>query len=343
VLLNDIRDEAVAEQRAEAVLRLLRAPLRFRGEAHPVSASVGLVRAAPGATVDQLLREADIAMYAAKSAGRNRVAAYDEQLHGQVTERSSMEAELRAALAAGQVDVVFQPIVRGADLEPAGFEALARWVRPRLGEVAPSRFVGIALASPLAVQLDRYVLRRALTAVARFRVARPDLFVSVNFSSRSIDTSDVEEDILGALAENALPGAALVVELRETELHRNEARWFPWMARVADRGVRFALDDFGLGQGSLARLESLPVAVLKLDRQLVRALIADRHAIAPGLVQLALALGRTVVAEGVETEEQRARLVAAGCTLLQGHLFGHPERQAAVLRRLGLPTTVIDA
>lgn len=343
IVFTDILDTGAAHRRGQGVLELLRTPLRYQSHEHPVSASIGLALASRGHSAEQLLREADIAMYSAKAGGRDRLAVFDEHLQGQLTARSSLETLLRRALANSEVEVNFQPIVRTDDLGVVGVEALARWHHDGVGEVEPSRFLPVALDSSLAVHLDRYVLFRAVSAARRVRDIHPDAFVAVNFSARTLDEPDAVMFIQQALQSAALPGSALVVELREATLGRNEARWLPQMQELAAMGVRFALDDFGLGQTPIARLVGLPVQVLKIEGDLVRGLGQGGGSVVLGLIGLAAALGRTVVAKGVEEEAQRERLRSVGCPLMQGYLAGRPQPLELLMALIGHAAPLADA
>ncbi len=343
IVFTDILDTGAAHRRGQSVLELLRTPLRYHSHEHPVSASIGLALASRGHTAEQLLREADIAMYSAKAGGRDRLAVFDEHLQGQLTARSSLETLLRRALANSEVEVNFQPIVRTDDLAVVGVEALARWHHDGVGEVEPSRFLPVALDSSLAVHLDRYVLFRAVSAARRVRDIHSDAFVAVNFSARTLDEPDSVLFIQQALQSASLPGSALVVELREATLGRNEARWLPQMQELTAMGVRFALDDFGLGQTPIARLVGLPVQVLKIEGDLVRGLGHGGGSVALGLIGLAAALGRTVVAKGVEEEVQRERLRAVGCPLMQGYLVGRPQPLDLLMALIGHAAPLADS
>jgi diguanylate cyclase (GGDEF)-like protein len=336
ILLQDIPDATVAAARGEAVLDLVRRPMVYKGTAYNVSASVGLVVATAGHDPASLVREADMAMYEAKAGGRNRLATYDAVLHGRLAERLAIEQALRNALEAGEIEIVLQPILTAATGVLVGFEALARWEHPSLGVVPPSRFITIAEETQLVVAVDRYVLDRALAAIAQLRHSGRPLSVSVNHSARAMDAADVVDFVTACLARHNVPASALILEITETQLTRNEERWLPRIQALVERGVRFALDDFGLGYSSLARLHHIPVAVLKLDREFVHAMGAGQDAVARAILGMAQELNRLVIAEGVETDEERSRLVELGCPLVQGYLIGHPDTLAAHLERLGL-------
>lgn len=342
VIFADGLDQTAALRRGQAVLELLRLPLVHKGREHPVSASIGLAMAGPEHDAERVIREADVAMYSAKAGGRARLAVFDAQLQVQLSARTSMESLLRRALLSGALDVSYQPIVTSLDLRLVGAEALARWRTEDGRDVEPARFLAVAFDFALAAQLDHYVLHRALAAARQLRTAHPDAFVSVNFSSRTLDEPDLVVAIRQALAAEELPGEALLIELREGTLSRQESRWLPHMRELATMGVRFALDDFGLGETPVTRLVDLPVQVLKIESELVRELGNGGGGVALGLIGLARALGRIVIAKGVERDSERQRLLEAGCPLIQGYLPGHPEPLDVLLRRPG-PAPLADA
>ena len=345
IVLLDIADPKVALARADAVLELVRAPIPYRGGVYHVTASIGVALASSQHVPAQLVREADMAMYEAKAGGRDRASTYDSVLQGRLAERVAIENALRQALADGEVEICLQPIVAARDGILIGYEALARWTHPTLGVVSPSHFVAIAEESQLIVSVDRYVLERALSAIGRLRKGGRPLTICVNHASRTVDAPDFVEWVHEALIHFEIPPAALVIELSETQLSRNEERWLPRIRALSDKGVRFAIEDFGMGVSSLARLHHLPVALVKLDREFVRALGSSDEPITRAVMGMAHELGRTVIAEGVETQAERDRLVELGCTLVQGFLVGRPEAEAVHLTRLGLgpSTTIPDA
>ncbi len=345
IVLLDVSDPQVALARAQAALDLVRAPILYRGGVYHLTASIGVALASRQHTPAQLVREADMAMYEAKAGGRDRVATYDSVLQGRMAERVAIEHALRKALADGDIQISLQPIVAARDGTLIGYEALARWAHPTLGVVSPSHFVAIAEESQLIISLDRYVLERALAAIGRLRQGGRPLSICVNHASRTVDAPDFVEWVHEALVHFGIPAAALVIEISETQLSRNEERWLPLIRALNASGVGFAIEDFGMGVSSLARLHHLPVALVKLDRELVRALGSAEEPVVRAVMGMAHELGRTVIAEGVETQAERDRLVELGCALIQGFLVGRPEPEAVHAARLGLRpgTTILDA
>lgn len=321
ILLVDVGSAPAAIERARDILAAIRQPIVHADQEYVVTGSVGITLARRGAVPAELLREADVAMYAAKGAGRDQWALYDGAMHGQVLARLSIERALRRALADGVVAAWYQPIVSLKTRELLGFEALARWTDPEMGELPPSRFIPIAEETQLIAELDGYILDQALTALAGWSTTRAGLFVTVNHSARRFDAGDTVEAVGAALAAHGLASGALVLEVTETQFGRSEGRWATTLAKLSALGVRIALDDFGTGYSSLSRLGSCSVSILKLDRTFVQDLANGNGAVARAIVELAAELGMSVVAEGVETDEVAALLVQIGCTRGQGWLY----------------------
>ena len=324
VILHDVPDAAAASALAERLLAAIRPPIAFSGREYEVTASIGVALPADGVDRENLLKQADTAMYAAKSDGGNRIAMYDEREHGREVGRGALEQDLRRALLAGEITVVYQPIIELGTGRIVAAEALARWNHADRGAVAPEYFVTVAEESDLVIQLDRYVLATALNALSRLRVNEPGLRVAVNHSARQMSSTDVVNSVVSALAAAQLPGSALTLELTETLLAKSELRWTEPMQQLVAHGVRFALDDFGMGFSSLSRLQHLPVAELKLDRVFVAGLATGEEPISRAIVGLANELRRVVIAEGVEHEWQVTRLRQMGCAFAQGYLFARP-------------------
>ncbi len=332
------RDAAVVVERVLATL------------AHPVAlgegaaarvvragASVGVAYARGGETAEGLLRDADVAMYRAKGAGKGRHAVFEPAMHAALVARLELEADLRRALeapAAGGLWVAYQPIVDLRTGRVQGFEALARWDRAAEGAapgpVSPAQFVPVAEESGLVAPLGRWVLREACAQVARWRRAFPGaggLRLSVNVSGRQLgDLDALAADVRGALAGAGLEPSALVLEMTESVLMQRTDDTLRRLAALKALGVQLAVDDFGTGYSSLAYLQRFPVDVLKIDKAFVDGVATEAgdRAIARTVVALGQALGLRVVAEGVERDDQRRALAAMGCGSAQGYLFGRP-------------------
>ncbi|MGY1772663.1 EAL domain-containing protein [Blastococcus sp. SYSU D00813] len=318
-------DEAAAT--AERVLAALAAPVVLDGQSVTVSGSVGIAVGGPGATGDSLLGDADIAMYAAKLAGRGRSVVFDPAMRESAVAARELEQELHGALAAGEFRMVYQPVLDLADGSVSGFEALLRWDSPTLGPVPPSRFVPVAEASGLIEEIGAWALREACTAAAAWRAEHDrDLTMAVNVSAVQLTSPHLVGHIAEALAVSGLSPSALVLEVTETALVSDPQRASECLAALRGLGVRLALDDFGTGYSSLAHLRQFTVDVLKIDQSFVATIGED--GVLPPIVRAMIELGRTlgleIVAEGVETEVQHRLLVDGRCDLAQGYLFARP-------------------
>ncbi|MGY1640069.1 putative bifunctional diguanylate cyclase/phosphodiesterase [Geodermatophilus sp. SYSU D00703] len=326
---------------AERVLAALARPMELSGQQVTISGSVGIAVAGADATGESLVRDADIAMYAAKVSGRGRSVVFDPDMRAAAVERRRLEQELSGALAAEQFRLVYQPVVDLADQRVLGFEALLRWQSPTLGAVPPVRFVPVAEDLGLIGDIGAWVLREACRTAAAWRREHPaaaDATMSVNVSAVQLASPDLTDQVRGALDASGLPPSALVLEVTETALVGNPERAAATLSALRALGVRVALDDFGTGYSSLGYLQQFAVDVLKIDRSFVATITEDDEMppIVRGLVDLGRALDLEVVAEGVESEAQRARLLDGRCARGQGYLFARPlEATDAELLLLG--------
>jgi diguanylate cyclase (GGDEF)-like protein len=333
--------------RARGLAGILAIPGDVAGVQLSVEASVGVVVAAAG-TVDltELLRRADIAMYQAKRGGSS-VAWYDPSRDRASTDRLSLLAEVREALAADdQLTLVMQPEVRlGDDGGVIGVEALVRWNHPRRGTVMPVDFVTVIEHSELLGDFTRYVLDRALAAAARWAAEGIDVPVSVNLSPRSLLDPALPGDVAALLAKHGTRADRLVLEITETVVMSELAVIDNVLSALREMGVQLAVDDFGTGYSSLTFLTRVTVNEVKIDRTFVRRMVESPEvgAIVRTTIDLAHRLGLRVIAEGVETAEQRAELTALGCTGAQGFFFYPPlppERVVEVLHELTTATVI---
>ncbi|MCZ2838384.1 putative bifunctional diguanylate cyclase/phosphodiesterase [Modestobacter sp. VKM Ac-2985] len=330
VLIDDTRDGLpVAASLAERLLQVLGEPVLLHGHRVTVAASIGIVVAEPDATPLSLFRDADIAMYQAKAAGRAQWVVFDPSMRAAALERIELERELGGALAAGQLRLVYQPVVDLQTEQVVGFEALLRWQHPSLGAIGPDRFVPIAEDSGHILPIGRWVLAEATATAARWQRAHPrltPLSMAVNVSARQLAGGTLVEHVAEALTSSGITPSSLVLEVTETALVTDPDAVAARLCELRALGTRLALDDFGTGYSSLSYLRQFDVDVLKIDRSFVSLLdgSADDAAIVHGLVQLGHTLRLEVVAEGVETEAQRDRLRAERCDLAQGWLFAKP-------------------
>jgi PAS domain S-box-containing protein len=307
-----------------------------RGEV-TVGASIGVATTLDQADAQELLRQADLAVYVAKDAGKGRSLRYEASLHSAVVDRLRLRADLEQAVADGAFVLDYQPIVALATGHTAGFEALVRWQHPVRGLLSPLEFIELAEESGLIVPLGEWVLRHAVRAAARWHELRPgdSPHVNVNVSARQFRSPGFVELVRAELAESRLPPASLTLEITESMLVRESGAGEALNTLRAD-GVKVAIDDFGTGFSSLSYLRSLPVDVLKLDKSFVDTITSSReqHAIITAITQLARALGLEVVAEGIETVEELDVLVAMGCGFGQGYLLSRPMSYGDAVRWL---------
>jgi diguanylate cyclase (GGDEF)-like protein/PAS domain S-box-containing protein len=330
VLLEGHKDPTTVEKVAQRLLESLRRPLSLAGEEVFLTASVGVAVAATGdARAEDLLRDADFAMYGAKQGGKDRLQVFEAGLHAVVRERLGLEADLRRALDRGEMRLVYQPIVELATQRVVGAEALLRWQHAERGAIAPIDFIGIAEASDLIVSIGSWVLSEACRSAQAWPGKGPH-YVAVNVSARQVQEPTFVAQVLGALQAAALPPERLVLELTESLFMVEMHRLVPRLRQLADAGVRIAIDDFGTGYSSLSRLRDLPVHIVKIDRVFAEGLRPGTEAVALSrvIVDLGRALGFDVVAEGIETADQAAALDQCGCGLAQGFYFARPMEPA---------------
>jgi predicted signal transduction protein with EAL and GGDEF domain len=340
ILLRDVVDEEHALQICERLAAALKPPVVLDGEQRFLTASLGLTVTGPReSSPDELLRDADAAMYRAKAQGKARCALFDDALRSEVVERLDLETGLRHALDRDELRLVYQPEVDLTTGRIVAVEALLRWAHPVHGIVSPAKFIPIAEQSGLIVPIGAWVAREACAAAARWRQtpAGEDLTVAVNLSPRQLGSVDLLDDIALALDEAGLDASALCLEITETALMADVRSATEMLQSLKSLGVRLAIDDFGIGYSSLMHLKKLlPVDLLKIDKSFVDGLMdhgADR-AIVAAVINLAAALGVDAIAEGVETREQAAALRSMSCGLAQGYHFARPvapEEIAALL------------
>lgn len=319
-----IRGEA--EAAAGRLIADLERPFAIDGHEVKVGASVGIALfPAHAATTEELLKAADLALYRAKAVGRRTFCLFSAELREALARRRSLERDLAEALAAGALDVHYQPIVRARDRGIVAVEALARWHHPAYGDVGPDIFVPIAEETGLIRELDRCVLERACKEAVGWRGALAEAMVAINLSPARLGV-ELLAAVDAVLASTGLSANRLMLEITETALMRDHAATRETLAGLRTRGVRLAIDDFGSGYSSLSYLRMFEIDVVKLDRGFLRALDDEpRHRkLLRVVVMLGHSLGLRVVAEGVETEAQLATLRAIGCDLVQGFLLGRP-------------------
>jgi diguanylate cyclase (GGDEF)-like protein len=338
VLEMEAENAENARERSERLIAAIRRPVTWEEQTLHVTASIGAVLTEPGAREDpdRLLRDADIAMRAAKAAGRDRAEIFVKGMRRSVAERLTLEEELRRAIETDSAtfEVCFQPVLTASDLSPTSVEALTRWRHPERGLLAPDSFLASLEQAGLGAAFDRLVLRRALQSIRRLRESHPELAVCVNIAADRILEPGFISWIEEALAVAGLEPAALRLEITESAMARNEAAMIEPIRTLTERGVRFMLDDFGVGYSSLHRLHLLPIDFVKLDRTFSRRIEQGEHRILGAIVRLSHDLGKLVVAEGVETAKQEEILRGIGVDYLQGHLYARALSEEKLLEFL---------
>jgi EAL domain-containing protein (putative c-di-GMP-specific phosphodiesterase class I) len=301
-------------------------PVVLAGRPLAPSASAGVVVAKPGHTAVEMLRDADIAMYRAKHAGGGGYAVFTDDMRQRAFDRLDLESQIRHGLTAGEFRVFYQPTVdlsRGDAF--VGFEALVRWQHPQRGLLLPASFVNLAEETGLIIELGEWVLRTVATTVQRWgeEVGRLHGRMSVNLAARQLGAPGLVPAVRRAMRDMA--GWSLCLELTESTLMGDTSAKRALINELAGLGASLAIDDFGTGFSSLSYLTRLPVSTLKIDKSFVQDLGKPAGlAVASAVINLATGLGLDVVAEGIETESQRAALVALGCRYGQGFLVARP-------------------
>jgi diguanylate cyclase (GGDEF)-like protein len=326
------------------VLRVCSRSRRVLGHEVQVSASIGVAYQGENHTQMELMRHADLALYAAKKEGRNRFRVYDTAIDKAAKHRLSIESGLERAMNTNQLKMAYQPIVKAETGQILGFEALIRWTSPELGPVSPADFVPVAEETGLILDLGDWITRQALKDCRRW----DGPYVSVNLSARQFLRHNVADRILQYAEDADLPPQRIQIELTETAIIDDVERADQNLNILRAAGVRVALDDFGTGYSSLVYLNRFAIDCIKIDKSFVDNVTTDRQSavIVASVAKLAASLGMTVVAEGVETEEQRQILIAAGCGALQGYRFGKPmgaREVTALLAGLAAPARAPEA
>jgi predicted signal transduction protein with EAL and GGDEF domain len=333
---REVSERLLVGLSAEAVVTIA-------GRERHVTASIGI---APfgGQTrggADDLLVEADLAMYRGKQKGGDGVEVFDAKMRDELAARMQVELELREALDDDLLEAYYQPIVSLVDGSPVGAEALARWHHPSRGMVPPDEFIPIAEEHGLIGRIGEAILRQACDQAIAWRHAGSQAYVSVNVSPLELLQEDVVFRVQWALEKTMLPPPLLQLEVTETSLINDAAKISPALEGLRELGVRIAIDDFGGGTSSLAFLSALPIDVIKIDRLFIEGLVDRSHdrAIVAAVISLAQELDLSVIAEGVETERQHAELRELGCRYGQGFLYARPQ-PASELRLDGYTTSI---
>ncbi|RJK93155.1 EAL domain-containing protein [Vallicoccus soli] len=336
LLLEDVEGPEHVDGVAARLVAALSAPFELAAGTVSVSGSVGIASDRDAGDVGELLRQADLALYAAKEEGKRRWRRFEPLLQTSMTERLETRADLEAGLATGQFHLVHQPVVETGTGRVVALEALLRWQHPERGLVGPDEFLPVAEATGLIVPLGRWALQQALRELASWDGAAPRLHVNV--SAVQMRLPGVVDEVRDALAAAGVAPGRLVVELTESLLLEDDRVVRDALAGLKGMGVHLAIDDFGTGYSSLGYLRSFPVDILKIDKSFVRGLDEPgQEALVDAIVRIARTLDLELVAEGVEREDQRTALDRLGCTHAQGWLFSSPVPAAAVPALLARP------
>jgi diguanylate cyclase (GGDEF)-like protein len=326
VVLDHLGDPSAIGEMAQKAIQVLSEPFDVDGQDMYLGATVGIAIYPTDATsADELLKSADTAMYRAKSDGRGSYAFFEDRMNTEASERTRIDRELRLALQRDELVLHFQPLLDLRTGRLHGAEALVRWMHPQRGLLGPGSFIAVAEESGLIEGIGSWVLERSCEQLGRWRAEQLDVaHISVNVSSRQLQRPDFFSRVLLALERNNLPANVLVLEVTES-LFTDEAA-VAVLRKLQELGVRIAVDDFGTGYSSFAYLRTLPISILKIDRTFIVDVETNDAAatVAAAIINMAQALGKEVVAEGVETEGQVAFLDRAGCELVQGYVVSRP-------------------
>jgi diguanylate cyclase (GGDEF)-like protein len=321
-------DSQGAVRVSETILERLQEPFVLEGREMIVGASIGIAFS-DGSGGQDLLRQADAAMYAAKQAGKGRYEVFQARHQTEIIERLELTADLRRAIDHGELTLRYQPIVELATGRLRAVEALVRWEHPRRGELSPLRFIPLAEQTGLILALDRHVMREALRQAVAWHLAFPGtrrIGVSINVSARQLQAERFSDHVAEAVAEAGVDPSTVTLEITETMLLEDTEATLAKLEALRHIGVDLAIDDFGTGYSSLSYLRRLPANAVKIDRAFVAGVASgsEEWTLARGIVRLIHSLGLSTVGEGIERAEQLAHLRALGCQFGQGYYFARP-------------------
>lgn len=319
--------EATAIEIAQRLVTSIADPMQLGGRTARVGASIGITAATPGVDIEDLVHQADVAMYAAKANGKGQVLVFNSGLLQTDATRVSFEWQLAAASASGELVVHYQPIVSMTDLRCTGVEALVRWQHPERGLLLPEEFIPAAERTGAIVDIGALVLHRACADAALWQSAHrgAPLTMHVNVSAKELETDDFVDSVIACLRDAGIPAQQLVLELTETAVLDSVAA-IGRLQELSGHGIAIAIDGFGTGYSALTTLRSLPVSVIKLDTSFTAGALTNRvdRSVIAATVQLGTELGIHTIAEGVEHVDQQQLLKELGVDAAQGYLYADP-------------------
>ena len=330
ILVDDIQDASEALIVADRILQRFFTPIEINGESVFPSASIGIViSTCEYKNCGDILRDADIAMYRAKSEGKGRYVLFDQEMYEQTLRLTQLESELRHALEHQEFELYYQPIVLLENYQLSGFEALIRWKNPKRGFISPIEFIPLAEDTGLIVAIGDWVLKEACQQLKSWQNQfgeATNLKMSINLSSHQIQKADLIDKLDLVLAETGVNGNAIRLEITESTLMDQGELTIAKLSQLRARNIQLSIDDFGQGYSSLSYLHRFPINILKIDRAFVEQMTeGNEHIeIVRTITMLAHTLNMSVVAEGVETQHQVDILKSLGCEFGQGYLFSHP-------------------
>jgi len=338
IILGDLHSAEEAETIAERITNALKKPLAHDGHEFVITPSIGIaVYPEDGADIDTLVKNADVAMYQAKAAGRNSHCMFSGTMSVRSLERMELEDALRRSLNNGDLELHYQPKMRLASGEVTGMEALLRWDHPERGPISPAKFIPMAEEANLIIELGQWVLQAACRQIKAWQGGPlAGIPVAINLSGQQFYHSDVHRNVVQALEEASITPNLLELELTESMLMRDADETIASLRRLKEAGLSLAVDDFGTGYSSLAYLKKFPIDALKIDRSFVSELkaVGEDISICSAIIALAHSLDLKVIAEGVETEEQLELLKRYACDEVQGYYFAKPQSAEEVARFL---------
>jgi EAL domain-containing protein (putative c-di-GMP-specific phosphodiesterase class I) len=329
IILTDVHEPASVERVAGDILQAVSKSFTVMGQEVFVSNSIGItLYPDDGSDIENLMRNADLAMYQAKESGRGTFRFFTNEFNDQAIERLVLEAELRHAIERDELSLYYQPIISNASDKIAGAEALLRWNHETLGHVAPDRFIPIAESTGLIVEIGHWVVEQGFKDFAELssRAADKNFYLSLNVSSRQLREPGFAEEFGRLVKRYGISLEKIKAEITESLILEDTQHTQMNLARLVALGVRFSVDDFGTGYSSLRYLKTLPVDTLKIDRSFVSDVCTnhDDASLVQSIAAMARGLGIQVIAEGVETAEQKRFITEVGCDFTQGYLTGRP-------------------